>query len=104
MGAARLACRVPAGGRDEILRPDRLRFGSALCNGERLAQRRDTKYMEPGQAPQSYADLLDPRWNGRIVKAHPSYIGTILTSTYQIANTLGWDYFQKLAAQKVMQV
>jgi iron(III) transport system substrate-binding protein len=35
-----------------------------------------------------------------IVKAHPSYSGTILTSTYQIANTLGWDYFEKLAGQK----
>jgi iron(III) transport system substrate-binding protein len=64
----------------------------------------NTKYVKPDQAPKSYADLLDPKWKGMIVKAHPSYSGTILTSTYQIANTLGWDYFQKLAAQKVMQV
>jgi iron(III) transport system substrate-binding protein len=64
----------------------------------------NSKYVKPDQAPKSYADLLDPKWKGMIVKAHPSYSGTILTSTYQIANTLGWEYFQKLAAQKVMQV
>jgi iron(III) transport system substrate-binding protein len=64
----------------------------------------NTKYVKPDQAPKSYADLLDPKWKSMIVKAHPSYSGTILTSTYQIVNTLGWEYFQKLAAQKVMQV
>jgi iron(III) transport system substrate-binding protein len=64
----------------------------------------NTKYVKPDQAPTSYADLLDPKWKGMIVKAHPSYSGTILTSTYQIAHVLGWDYFQKLAMQKVMQV
>jgi iron(III) transport system substrate-binding protein len=64
----------------------------------------NTKYVKPDQAPKSYTDLLDPKWKGMIVKAHPSYSGTILTSTYQIAHALGWDYFQKLAGQKVMQV
>ncbi|GAC1332364.1 MAG: extracellular solute-binding protein [Beijerinckiaceae bacterium] len=64
----------------------------------------NTKYVKPEQAPKSYADLLDPKWKGMIVKAHPAYSGTILTATYQIAHTLGWDYFQKLAGQQVMQV
>jgi iron(III) transport system substrate-binding protein len=39
-----------------------------------------------------------------MVKAHPSYSGTIMTATYQMARDLGWDYFEKLAKQKVMQV
>jgi iron(III) transport system substrate-binding protein len=52
----------------------------------------------------SFADLLDPKWTGKIVKAHPSYSGTILTATFQIARELGWEYFEKLAKQKVMQV
>jgi iron(III) transport system substrate-binding protein len=64
----------------------------------------NTKYVKPGDAPKSFADLLDPKWRGLIVKAHPGYSGTILTATYQIARDLGWDYFRKLAAQKVMQV
>jgi iron(III) transport system substrate-binding protein len=40
----------------------------------------------------------------KIVKAHPSYSGTIMTATFQIARELGWDFFEKLAKQKVLQV
>ncbi len=41
---------------------------------------------------------------GKIVKAHPGYSGTILTATYQTARDVGWDYYEKLAKQRVMQV
>src|ERR1041384_5317402 len=56
------------------------------------------------EAPKSFADLLDPKWTGKIVKAHPGYSGTILTATYQMARDLGWEYFEKLSRQKIMQV
>ena len=39
-----------------------------------------------------------------MVKAHPAYSGTIMTATFQIARDLGWDYLEKLAKQRVMQV
>jgi iron(III) transport system substrate-binding protein len=64
----------------------------------------NTNLVKPEDAPKSYADLLDPKWSGRIVKAHPGYSGTILTSTFQIARDVGWDFFEKLGKQKVMQV
>jgi iron(III) transport system substrate-binding protein len=64
----------------------------------------NTDLVKAADAPKSYADLLDPKWTGRIVKAHPSYSGTILTATYQMSRELGWDYFEKLARQKVLQV
>jgi iron(III) transport system substrate-binding protein len=64
----------------------------------------NTDLVKAAEAPQSFADLLQPKWTGRIVKAHPSYSGTILTATYQTARDLGWSYFEKLAQQKVMQV
>jgi iron(III) transport system substrate-binding protein len=64
----------------------------------------NTNLVKAEDAPRSFADLLDPKWINRLVKAHPSYSGTIMTSTYQIARDLGWEYFEKLAKQKVMQV
>ncbi len=64
----------------------------------------NTKLVKPEDAPKSLADLLDPKWNGKMVKAHPSYSGTILTATFQIARDLGWPYLEQLAKQKVMQV
>ena len=64
----------------------------------------NTKLVKPEEAPKSYADLLDPKWIGKIVKAHPGYSGTIMTATYQISRDLGWEYLEKLSRQKVMQV
>jgi iron(III) transport system substrate-binding protein len=55
-------------------------------------------------APKGFNDLLDPKWSGKIVKAHPGYSGTIMTATQQLSRDLGWGFFEKLAKQKVMQV
>jgi iron(III) transport system substrate-binding protein len=65
---------------------------------------RNTDLVKAEDAPKGFRDLLDPKWVGKIVKAHPGYSGTILTATYQTARDVGWDYYEKLAAQKVMQV
>ena len=64
----------------------------------------NSKLVKPEEAPKSLADLLDPKWRGKLVKAHPGYSGTILTATYAISHALGWDYLQKLGQQRVMQV
>ena len=64
----------------------------------------NTNLVKTEDAPKSFADLLDPKWAGKMVKAHPAYSGTIMNATFQIARDLGWDYLEKLAKQSVMQV
>src|SRR5262249_7255008 len=64
----------------------------------------NTDQVKADEAPKSLAELLEPKWTGKIVKAHPGHSGTIMTATYQISRDIGWDYFEKLARQKVMQV
>ena len=64
----------------------------------------NTNLVKPDDAPKSFADLLDPKWKAKLVKAHPAYSGTIMTATYQMQRDLGWGYFEKLAQQNVMQV
>jgi iron(III) transport system substrate-binding protein len=64
----------------------------------------NTNLVKPEDAPKSFADLLDPKWKGKIVKSHPGYSGGTMTATYQTSRDLGWEYFEKLARQGVMQV
>ncbi|ALM83837.1 ABC transporter substrate-binding protein [Bordetella sp. N] len=64
----------------------------------------NTSVMKEADAPKTWTDLLDPRYKGKMVKAHPGYSGTIMTSTYVFSQMLGWDYFEKLGKQDVMQV
>jgi iron(III) transport system substrate-binding protein len=64
----------------------------------------NTTLVKKDDAPKSYADLLDPKWAGKMIKAHPAYSGTIMNATFQMARDIGWDYFEKLAKQRIMQV
>src|SRR6195256_4255032 len=64
----------------------------------------NTNLVKAADAPKSFADLLDPRWAGKIVKGHPGFSGTIMTATFQMVRELGWDYMEKLSKQRVMQV
>jgi iron(III) transport system substrate-binding protein len=64
----------------------------------------NTNLVKPEDAPKSFAELLDPKWAGKMVKGHPAYSGTIMTATFQMVREFGWEYYEKLSKQRVMQV
>ena len=63
-----------------------------------------TDLMTEADAPKTWEDLLDPRFKDKMVKAHPGYSGTVMTSTFVLSQLLGWEYFEKLGKQNIMQV
>ena len=64
----------------------------------------NTNLVKREDAPRGFVDLLDPKWKGKIVKAHPGYSGTVMTSTYQMVRELGWLYLEKISQQQLMQI
>src|SRR5207253_2943495 len=51
----------------------------------------NTDLVKREDAPKGYADLLDPRWQGKIVKGHPGYSGAIMTATFVLKREFGWE-------------
>ena len=64
----------------------------------------NTKAVSASEAPKSWKDLLDPRWKGKMVTAHPGYSGVIATHVLALVHLNGWDYFKALAQNKLMIV
>ncbi len=64
----------------------------------------NTKLVSAAEAPKTWMDLLDPRWKGKLVTAHPGYSGVIATHVLALVHLHGWDYWKRLAENKVMLV
>jgi iron(III) transport system substrate-binding protein len=59
------------------------------------------KIVTEKDAPKTWKDLLNTRWSGKEVTAHPGYSGIIMTHVLALVNAYGWDYFRDLAKNKV---
>jgi iron(III) transport system substrate-binding protein len=64
----------------------------------------NSKTIPASEAPKTWKDLLDPRWKGKMVTAHPGYSGVIATHVLALVHLYGWDYWKQLAQNKLMLV
>ena len=64
----------------------------------------NTKLVSAADAPKTWKDVLDPKWKGKLVTAHPGYSGVISTHVLALVHLHGWDYWKQLGQQKVMLV
>jgi len=64
----------------------------------------NTRAVSAAEAPKTWKDLLDPRWRGKLVTAHPGYSGVVATHVLALVHLHGWDYFKQLAQNRVMLV
>ena len=65
----------------------------------------NTRLVPPEQVPKTYDDLLDPRWRGKLAWRIGTSSGTpLFLTTIRLARgeAKAREYFQKLAAQKVV--
>jgi len=64
----------------------------------------NSKIISAAEAPRTWKDLLDPKWKGRLVTAHPGYSGVIATHVLALVHLYGWDYWKQLAQNRLMLV
>ena len=60
----------------------------------------NSKLLPADQAPKAWKDILDAKWKGKLVTAHPGYSGSVATYVLALVNLHGWDYFKQLAQNK----
>jgi iron(III) transport system substrate-binding protein len=61
----------------------------------------NTSKVQASAAPASWNDLLDPKWNGSAVVAHPAYSGAAGAWCIEMRKLYGDGWIRKLAANKV---
>ncbi len=64
----------------------------------------NTKKLKASEVPRSWKDFLDPKWHGKMVHAHPSYSGFVSVGLSGLVREFGWEFMDKLAAQKPRSV
>jgi iron(III) transport system substrate-binding protein len=54
--------------------------------------------------PKTWADLLNPKYKGKIVMPDPNFSSLLVVITGMLGKVHGWQYFEKLRANDVMVV
>jgi iron(III) transport system substrate-binding protein len=61
----------------------------------------NSQLLAEADAPKTWKDLLESKWKGKLVTAHPGYSGAVATYMLALVNLYGWDYFKRLAQNQL---
>jgi iron(III) transport system substrate-binding protein len=64
----------------------------------------NTQKVSKADTPKRWKDLLDPKWKGKLVHAHPGYSGVVTTGMTGLLGAFGWDYYATLAKNNPLVV
>lgn len=64
----------------------------------------NTQKVAAAERPRRWKDLLEPRWKGKLVHAHPGYSGVVVTGMTGLLGLFGWDYYAALAKNEPLIV
>src|SRR5262249_40910481 len=95
-----LAKYTPAGAErfpESFRDPDGIAFG---WRAFLIVMSYNTKLLAGADAPKNWKDILDPKWKGKLVTAHPGYSGSIASYMLALVKLYGWGYFKQLAQNK----
>jgi iron(III) transport system substrate-binding protein len=99
-----LARHVPAGAerfRPEFKDPD---GAYTVLRGTPYVIAVNTQKVTRADMPRRWKDLLDPKWKGKLVQAHPGYSGVVVTGMTGLLGAFGWDYYAALAKNNPLVV
>ncbi len=60
----------------------------------------NTNKVKAADAPKSWRELTDPKWRNQVSVGHPGFSGFVGTWTVEMRKLYGWDFFEKLAANR----
>ena len=64
----------------------------------------NTKLVAAADVPQTWKDLLDPKWKNRLVMSHPGYAGSVVTQIIALEKVHGPEFWAQLARNRPMLV
>lgn len=56
----------------------------------------NTAKVSAADAPKTWKDLLDPKWQGKIAMPNPLLSGTAYVAAGALSDKYGWEYFENL--------
>lgn len=58
----------------------------------------NTDLVTREEAPKTWQEMNDPKWEGKVASGHPGYSGYVGNWVVLMRDLYGWEYFEKLAA------